>query len=50
MNFGYVGGIEKRLYFHCANEGRKLDMIGKNNYVCFEMDSDHRLIEGKSGM
>ncbi len=46
MNFGYVAGIEKRLYFHCANEGRKLDMVRKNNYVCFEMDCDHRLIEG----
>lgn len=46
MNFGYTGGNEKRFYFHCANEGRKLDMIRKNNYVCFEMDTDHLLIEG----
>ncbi len=46
MNFGYVGGKEKRLYFHCANDGKKLDMISKNNYVCFEMDNSHMLIEG----
>lgn len=47
MNFGYVGGNERRFYFHSANEGRKLDMIRKNNYVCFEMDTDHLLTEGK---
>jgi len=47
MNFGYSGGEEKCLYFHCANEGRKTDMIRKNNYVCFEMDTDHNLINGK---
>jgi len=47
LNFGYIGGTEKKLYFHCANEGRKLDMIRKNNFVCFEMDIDHILTEGK---
>ena len=46
MNFGYSGGDRKCLWFHCANEGRKLDMIRKNNYVCFEMDTDHRIVEG----
>ncbi len=46
MNFGYSGGEEKRLYFHCANEGRKLEMLKKNNYVCFEMDTDHELSRG----
>ena len=43
MNFGYVSGVEKRLYFHCAREGRKLEMIRKNNYVCFEFDTNHNL-------
>ncbi len=33
MNFGYSGGDKKHLYFHCATEGRKLEMIRKNNYV-----------------
>jgi uncharacterized protein len=46
MNFGYPGGTEKRIYFHCANEGRKLDMIRNNDYVCFEFDTDHILHKG----
>lgn len=47
MNFGYTGGENKRLYFHCAGEGRKIDMIRKNNRVCFEMDTDHMMTPGK---
>ncbi|MBA4422454.1 MAG: pyridoxamine 5'-phosphate oxidase family protein [Syntrophus sp. (in: bacteria)] len=35
MNFGLGEGC---LYLHCAGEGRKLDIIRKNNKVCFEMD------------
>ena len=35
MNFG-LG--ERCLYLHCAREGRKLDIIRKNDRVCFEMD------------
>ncbi len=46
MNFGYTGGNEKRIFFHCASEGRKLEMIRKNNYVCFEMDTVHKIIKG----
>ena len=46
MNFGYSGGDKKHLWFHCAHEGRKIDMIKKNNYVCFEMDTDHLIAEG----
>ena len=49
MNFGYSGGDHPCLYFHCATEGRKMDMIKKNNYVCFEMDTDHRLYKGIKG-
>jgi len=48
MNFGYSGGDNKKLYFHCAREGKKLEMIKKNNYVCFEFDTDHDLHEGKT--
>jgi nitroimidazol reductase NimA-like FMN-containing flavoprotein (pyridoxamine 5'-phosphate oxidase superfamily) len=43
MNFGYSGDPERSLFFHCANEGRKIEMIRKNNYACFEMDIDHQL-------
>ena len=49
MNFGYRPGPDKRLFFHCANAGRKLQMIRKNNYVCFEMDTDHQIISGTRG-
>jgi uncharacterized protein len=48
MNFGYSGGSEKKLYFHSAMEGKKLDMIRKNNYVCFEFDIDHNLRKGSA--
>jgi nitroimidazol reductase NimA-like FMN-containing flavoprotein (pyridoxamine 5'-phosphate oxidase superfamily) len=35
MNFGLGEGC---LYLHCATEGRKLDILRRNNRVCFEMD------------
>ena len=44
MNFGY-SGEDGKIYFHSAREGRKIDMIGKNNYVCFEMDTNHILYD-----
>lgn len=47
LNFGYIGSPENKIYFHCAPEGRKLDMIRKNNYVCFEMDTDHQITKGE---
>ena len=46
MNFGYSGGAEKKLYFHCAPEGRKIEMIRKNNFACFELDTDHKIQSG----
>jgi nitroimidazol reductase NimA-like FMN-containing flavoprotein (pyridoxamine 5'-phosphate oxidase superfamily) len=33
LNFGYDGSF---LYFHAAPEGRKIDILRKNNKVCFE--------------
>jgi hypothetical protein len=47
LNFGYKPGNSAILYFHCANEGRKLEIIAKNNVVCFQMDVDHELIVTK---
>ncbi len=35
------------LYFHTALEGKKLDILRKNNNVCFEIDTDHELVKGK---
>ena len=49
LNFGYTGSPERRLYFHCASEGRKLDMIRLNRFVCFEMDIDHQIYSGING-
>jgi nitroimidazol reductase NimA-like FMN-containing flavoprotein (pyridoxamine 5'-phosphate oxidase superfamily) len=34
-------------YFHSAKEGRKIDMMRKNNTVCFEIDIDSKLIEAE---
>jgi nitroimidazol reductase NimA-like FMN-containing flavoprotein (pyridoxamine 5'-phosphate oxidase superfamily) len=35
--FGYT---DNTLYFHSANQGRKIDILKKNNTVCFEFDID----------
>jgi len=40
MNFGYRDGC---LFFHCAKQGRKLDLIKKNPHICFEVDQVVRL-------
>ena len=48
LNFGYSYLEDKlTLYFHSAKEGRKLDAIVENSDVAFEMDCEHRLIEGE---
>ncbi|MBU3966080.1 MAG: pyridoxamine 5'-phosphate oxidase family protein [Euryarchaeota archaeon] len=39
--FGYSN---KNLYFHSANAGKKIDLIKKNNKVCFEFDIYEGLI------
>jgi uncharacterized protein len=49
LNFGYTGGESPCFWFHCANEGKKLDMMQKNNFVCFELDTDHEIYDGENG-
>jgi len=44
MNFGYRDGY---LYFHCAREGRKLDVLRKNSQICFELETDVHLVKGE---
>lgn len=45
MNFGMaVEAGQVYLYFHCATEGIKLDLIRKDNRVTFEMDCEHNFI------
>lgn len=36
MNFGYEDG---HIYLHGADEGRKIEILKKNNKVCFEMET-----------
>jgi nitroimidazol reductase NimA-like FMN-containing flavoprotein (pyridoxamine 5'-phosphate oxidase superfamily) len=49
MNFGfdYKDGL-LTLYLHGAKEGKKVDILNRNQQVCFEMDGEHSLITGKT--
>lgn len=45
LNFGHeVRGEQVFFYFHAAAEGKKLDLIAKDNRATFEMDCDHNFI------
>jgi uncharacterized protein len=41
--FGYKNNV---LYFHCAPEGRKLDIIRENPNVCFEAETGVEIVKG----
>jgi hypothetical protein len=41
LNFGYDGRF---LFFHTASEGRKIDIIKRNNRVGFEFDILHDIV------
>ena len=41
LNFGYDGRF---LYFHAAPEGRKIDIVKRNNLVGFELDILHDIV------
>jgi hypothetical protein len=43
MSFGYDGS----LYFHCALEGRKIEVLKKNPQVCFEFDEVTKVVKNK---
>lgn len=45
MNFGYEEGY---IYFHSAGEGTKIDILKQNPKVSFEIDMDHKVVEGDS--
>lgn len=50
LNFGLlVEEDEVQLYFHGAKIGTKMDLIKKDPRASFEMDCEHRLIEGDLG-
>jgi len=39
--FGYE---DDALYFHCAHEGKKIDILRRNPEVCFEIEIDQEII------
>ena len=43
--FGYQDNC---LYFHSAIKGRKIEIIGRNNQVCFEFEADTRTHTGET--
>ena len=43
VNYGYK---DNAFYFHCAKQGKKLDIIKINPNVAFEIDTDHELLTG----
>lgn len=44
LNYGMErDGDRFLLYFHCAREGRKLDLLRANPHAAFEVDGAHRL-------
>ncbi|MDR2314594.1 MAG: pyridoxamine 5'-phosphate oxidase family protein [Spirochaetaceae bacterium] len=46
LNYGYRFEHNMLiLFFHSAQEGKKNDIIKKNNNACFEIDCDNKLIE-----
>lgn len=42
MNFGYKDNC---LYIHSALEGKKIEILKKNNNVCFEVDMKNELVK-----
>ncbi|HEG43991.1 hypothetical protein LCGC14_3039720 [marine sediment metagenome] len=40
--FGYE---DNALYFHCASQGKKLDILRANSNVCFEVDIDCEVVK-----
>jgi nitroimidazol reductase NimA-like FMN-containing flavoprotein (pyridoxamine 5'-phosphate oxidase superfamily) len=42
--FGYK---EKTLYFHSAQDGKKIDLLKKNSNVCFEFDQNSKVVRAE---
>lgn len=50
LNFGYIYHEDDNqlvLYFHCAKDGKKIDLLKTNPNVGFEMDCNHKLVESE---
>jgi len=51
-NYPYIVPVNfalsnNHLYFHSAKEGKKIDILRKNNSVCFEMDIEGEIVGGQ---
>lgn len=44
MNYGYANN---RIYLHSAKEGKKIDIIQRNNSVCFEITDSIEIVESE---
>jgi uncharacterized protein len=49
MNFGIRREGPLALYVHCAHEGRKIDMLRRNNRVCFSVDVGREVFQAEKG-
>jgi len=48
MNYAYEAtGEDVYIYFHCATEGKKLDVIAQNSAVCFEVDCSYKTLKAE---
>jgi nitroimidazol reductase NimA-like FMN-containing flavoprotein (pyridoxamine 5'-phosphate oxidase superfamily) len=45
MNFGFKDNC---LYLHSALEGQKIDILNKNNRVCFEVDIKNEIVTSEN--
>jgi nitroimidazol reductase NimA-like FMN-containing flavoprotein (pyridoxamine 5'-phosphate oxidase superfamily) len=46
LNYGFRAGT---LYFHCANAGKKIDMLKGSGRVCFSVVARHELVVAEKG-
>ena len=44
FNYGYSNGC---LYIHSAPEGKKIDLLGRDNRVCFEVEDNTEIVQGE---
>jgi|GEM_PF-108532 len=44
FNYGYKSN---EIYIHCANRGKKIDLLAKNNKVCFEVEQQADLVRNE---
>ncbi len=49
LNYGWerVASGKLILYFHCAREGKKLDLVDANAHAAFVIDTGHELVTGE---